>query len=193
MSREAPPPLPVLPLTDDARIRGYVHPVRMTILRMLAQKPRTVTSVAREMGVHPANITHHFRRLCALGLARLVESRDTGRNLEKYYRAAARSFVVRPRARGALGKQALALAILRDNLSLAVDRRRDEPGEVLALLGTARIVRGDFARFARRLQALLREFRRADSEGGTSYGLNLSLYPDGAGTAPRTAGSVRIE
>jgi predicted ArsR family transcriptional regulator len=166
----------------------------MAILGMLQGPPRTVTSVAREMRVHPANVTHHFRRLRALGLIHLVETRDTGRNLEKYYAAAARSFVVRPRARSPQSKQALALSILRDNLSAAVGRLPSgETREVLALLATARIARRDVARFVRRLQGLVAEFRRRDSKAGAPYSLNLSLYPEPAQALPSKRVSVRIE
>ena len=194
MTRAAPDLPPLQVLADDARIRGYVHPVRMAILGMLAAAPRTVTSVAREMGVHPANITHHFRRLQRLGLIRLVETRDTGRNLEKYYRAAARSFVVRPKSRSPRSRQALALSILRDNLSAAVDRiPSDETRKVLALLATTRLARRDFGRFERRLRGLVREFQRADADAGASYSLNLSLYPDQGAEALPKRSSVRIE
>ena len=180
MGRPRPPQL--LVLTDDARIKGYVHPVRMALLQMLAAEKRTVTSVAREMRVHPANLTHHFKRLARLGLIRLVETRDTGRNLEKYYASAARSFVVRPRARSPRSRQALALSILRDNLSAAIDRIRPAE-EAFALLASARLRKRDLGRFARRLQALVVEFQRADAAEGRSYSVNLSLYPDDANTA----------
>ncbi len=189
-----PPLRPLLPLTDDARIRGYVHPVRMAILQMLAAEKRTVTSVAREMRVHPANITHHFKLLKRLGLIRLVEARDTGRNLEKYYASVARNFVVRPKARTTKGKRALALSILRDNLSAAVDQI--PPGDtedVLALLATARLGKRDIARFTRRLRALVGEFQRADSSAGAPYSLNLSLYPDRARVALPEKAFVKIE
>ncbi len=169
-------------LSDAPRIRGYLHPARMAILQMLSAQRRTITSVAREMKVHPANLTHHFKRLQRLGLIRLVETRDTGRNLEKYYASVARNFVVRPKTRSATGKQALALSILRDNLSAAIDRSR--PGtravDTLALLASARLREKDLGRFAKRLRTLIAEFQRANSADGRSYSLSMSLYPDEA-------------
>ena len=179
-------------LADDARIRGYVHPVRMAILGMLAAEKRTVTGVARQLRVHPANITHHFKRLERLGLIRLVEKRDTGRNLEKYYASVARTFVVRSRARSARSKQALALSILRDNLSAAIDGIRPGAEGVLALLASARLRERDLGRFSKRLLALIAEFRRADSASGRSYSLNTSLYPDDANALRPESARVEI-
>lgn len=189
-----PGPPPLMILTDEDRIRGYVHPVRMAILGMLATERRTITSVARELSVHPANITHHFRLLQRLGLIRLVETRDTGRNAEKYYLAAARAFVVRPKGQSAAGRQALALSILRDNLSAAIDRCRPggRRGETLALLASARLKDADMRRFAKRLQGLVREFQGAESDEGTSFSLNVSLYPDDGNTSRRSKGRRRV-
>lgn len=181
-------------LADDQRIKGYVHPVRMAILRMLSAERRTVTSVAREMRVHPANITHHFKLLEGLGLIRLVETRDTGRNLEKYYASAARSYVVRPKGRSTVSKQALALSILRDNLSVAIERcpARGRNGQTLALLASARLRERDLEQVAKRLRALVDEFRAADGDGGASYTLNVGLYPDDANVPRPKAQGIEI-
>jgi len=53
----------ILVLTDNKQIKAYVHPTRINILTMLAAKKMTVSSVAKKLKVHPANITHHFRLL----------------------------------------------------------------------------------------------------------------------------------
>jgi DNA-binding transcriptional ArsR family regulator len=179
-SRRRATPRQLRVLSDPARIKGYLHPVRMAVLEMLGGERRTLTSVAREMRVHPANIAHHFRLLQRLGLIRLVETRDTGRNLEKYYAAVARNFVVRPKATRATSKRALALSILRDNLSAAIERITRRSDEALALLASARLGPRDLGRFAKRLQALVAEFQRAEATKGRSYSLNVSLYPDDA-------------
>ena len=84
-------PKKLLVLQKPVEIKAYVHPTRMNILRMIAIRKRTVSSVARDLGVHPANITHHFKLLEKTKLIQLVERRDIGKNIEKYYRAAARS------------------------------------------------------------------------------------------------------
>ena len=113
-------PRKLLVLKENSQIKAYVHPTRIAILRMLAAKKRTVSNVAREIGVHPANITHHFKLLEKVGLIRLVERRDIGKNIEKYYRAIAHNFVVNVDRQTKSNKQALELSILRNDLSTAI-------------------------------------------------------------------------
>jgi DNA-binding transcriptional ArsR family regulator len=179
-------PAPSLALTGDAQIRAYVHPTRMTILALLAEEKQSVSGVARRLGVHPANLTHHFKLLEKTGLIQLVEKRDTGKNLEKYYRAVAYYFSVVPGSAMA-GKRALVLAILRDNLTAALQSLKNEPleQEVLGLLKTVRVKPDDLLRFSEKLFILADEFTALDSESGTlCYSLNMSLYPTHAGDLP---------
>jgi DNA-binding transcriptional ArsR family regulator len=172
-------PRPSLVLTDPDRIRACVHPVRLSLLRLLAPEARTATSVARELGVHPANLTHHLKRL--------VETRDTGRNLEKYYRAAARRFVVRPPSRRKASRTALALSVLRENLDAALEG--NGPEEALVLLRTARLRPSDWKRFAVRLRGLVESFGRADAPSGRACTLGLGMYTE---AAPRVSPGARV-
>jgi DNA-binding transcriptional ArsR family regulator len=55
-------------LTANEQIRAYVHPTRMTILALLAQEKQSISGVARQIAVHPANLTHHFKLLEKAGL-----------------------------------------------------------------------------------------------------------------------------
>ena len=182
-------PRPSLVLSDPERIRAYLHPVRVSLLRLLSA-PRTATSVARELGVHPANLTHHFKRLLAAGLIRLVETRDTGRNLEKYYLAAARRFVVRPPSRRKASRPALALSVLRENLDVALEG--DGPEEAIALLRAARVRPADWKRFAARLRSLVDEFGRADDASGRAVTLAVALYTEPARDLPPSRTRVVI-
>jgi DNA-binding transcriptional ArsR family regulator len=166
-------------LASSAQIKGYVHPTRMLLLEMLAKEKRTISSIARELGVHPANITHHFKLLERSGLILLVEKRDTGKNLEKYYRATAYTFAVKPGGEDAVHKKALALSILKNDLAVAVNSVRDtDDKQVSALLGTARINAGDVGRFIVKLEKLIKEFKAHDAKTGVAYNINLSLYPN---------------
>ena len=140
--------------------------------------------MAKELNVHPANLTHHFKLLEKVGLIRLVEKRDNGKNLEKYYRAIAYNFEVKE-IDGAMNKKALALSILKNNLSVGIDtiKKNDAP-EVLALLSTARISPNDLSDFIEKINALLIEFKKRDSKDGLAYNLNLSLYPNDSDCKP---------
>lgn len=172
-------PKKVLVLTGDSQIKAYVHPTRIAILRMLAAKKRTVSSVAKELGVHPANITHHFKLLEKIGLVKLVEKRDIGKNIEKYYRSIARNFVVSVDESGKSNKQALELSILRNDLSTAISTvKRKDKHEVIAVIKIARIQPGDVKLLQKKIMKLIREFSRYDSAKGSAYTLNISAYPN---------------
>jgi DNA-binding transcriptional ArsR family regulator len=173
-------PKPSLALIDPKQIRAYVHPTRMKILDLLIEEKLSVSAIARRLGVHPANITHHFKILESAGLIRLVEKRDTGKNLEKLYRATACSFVVEPAGGDELNKQAVVLSILRDNLISAfsaIRRRTDNPA-VLGLLMGVRIRPEKLASFEKRLRSLVSEFDDQRTSDGKSYTVNISAYPN---------------
>jgi DNA-binding transcriptional ArsR family regulator len=179
MNRDREEPRETMLLDSPSAIKAYVHPVRMTIVSLLAETKRTESDVARLLGVHPANLTRHFRSLEKAGLIRLVEKRDTGRNLEKYYRAAAHTFEVESNSRNPAGRAALALGILRNNLSAAMRIATDDKADaVLALLATARISASKIAQFQKKLGRLIEEFQASDSNGEKAFSLAAALYPE---------------
>ena len=188
-------PAPMMTLADDTRIRAFVHPTRMTILELLGSEKRSVSGVARFLGVHPAKITHHFKLLEKTGLIQLVEKRDTGRNLEKYYRAVAYHFLVGPAGEPLADKRALALSILRDNLTAAIRTlpRPDDERAVLGLLSTLRLTPADFAELQVRLETLLGEFSARQPDAGALYSLNVSCYPSETDQPPTQAVVLRAD
>jgi DNA-binding transcriptional ArsR family regulator len=179
MTKKDLAPKQLVELKGDRRIKAYVHPTRIAILRMLATKKRTVSSVAKELRVHPANITHHFKLLERVGLIRLVEKRDIGKNIEKYYRSVARNFVVNADRTGRSSKQALELAILRNHLSTAISTvKTDDEHKVVAVIRIARITPRDVKVLQSKIMKLIQEFAQFDSAKGKAYTLNISAYPN---------------
>ena len=78
------------------QLRSVADPLRIRIYEALAVNPRTATQVGEELD-EPAPKTHyHVRELERVGLVRLVETRERGGILEKYYRAVARGLRVPP-------------------------------------------------------------------------------------------------
>ncbi len=78
------------------QLRSVADPLRIRIIEALARKPMTATQVGEELD-EPAPKTHyHVRELERVGLVRLVETRERGGILEKYYRAVARGLRVPP-------------------------------------------------------------------------------------------------
>lgn len=101
-------------LTTDQARKAFLHPLRSKVLGMLTSQPMTITQVAKELEVHPANLTHHFRKLQEAGLIKIHEERDIGRVVERYYIAKARTFEIHQETRGANSK---VLSFLKNDLS----------------------------------------------------------------------------
>jgi len=76
------------------QLRAIADPLRVRIVDALSQRALTATGLGEALGL-PANKAHyHVRELEKVGLARLVETREKGGILEKYYRAVARTLDV---------------------------------------------------------------------------------------------------
>jgi DNA-binding transcriptional ArsR family regulator len=183
-------PQPDLVIRSEEQIRAYVHPTRMVILDLLAKEKMTVTGIARQLDTHPANITHHIKQLEKASLIVLVEKRETGKNLEKYYRAVAFHFTVSSGEVEGSNKGVLALSILRDNLNTAIrnlktgSSKEGEPPFVYGLLHAIHLSQTDLEAFATKLGALIDEFDQASSPEGQLFNLNISLYPGETTASP---------
>jgi DNA-binding transcriptional ArsR family regulator len=182
--RQAGHPVPVLKLSTAEQVRAYAHPVRMSILSLLADEPLTLSQTAGRLDVHPANLSRHFRLLERAGLITLVEKRETGRNLEKYYRAAALSYAPDTEGLGPAGRRAAALGTLRDELSAAMRwvPAAAPDADLIVLMSAARVAPADRARFYERLKALEREFVSSGKPDGDSYCIGLALFPTAVGS-----------
>ncbi len=169
----------LMQLVSKQQASAYLHPVRLRILRMLAEERMTNSQVAEKLGVHPANLTHHFRKLKDAGLIKLVEKRDTGRVLEKYYRAVARSFEVRQENAPleGLGAARRALELVKNDLQTALARIDPESREVQCHLVKVGIAPAKLKAFRRKLDKLVQEFRAHENDGDEEFTLNVSLYP----------------
>lgn len=168
-------------LSTEEEVEAYLHRTRMQMLAAMAGEAATITQIAERMGVHPANLTRHMRILVEAGLATLVEKRDTGRNLEKYYRAAARSFDVAPGSGALRAPHKTALSFLRSEVSAAIAQLPDEdPGAVRVLMANVRVPGDQAAAFAQEIEALVARFRAAGAEDGQNYTLAAALFPSAA-------------
>lgn len=180
-------------LSGVEELRAYAHPTRMAILAILAGRALTLSHIAQRMGVHPANLSRHLKILERAALIVLTEKRDTGRNIEKYYKAAAAIFTPDFEGLGPADKRKMALGILRDELGAAI--ARVEAGELaesdmLILVSVARLHPKDLAAFRRKLAGLAKNFSACDTPDGTAYTLGLSLFQ--ATHDPEAAGEIRI-
>lgn len=179
-------------LSTEAEISAYLHRSRLAILDVLRDGPATATQIAARLDVHPANLTRHVRVLEDAGLVVLVEKRDTGRNLEKYYAATADNFDVAPEADNLTAPHRIALNFARSELSAALARLPDEStGPIVALALAVRMTPADATAFAEELRKLSERFAAADQRDGEACHLVLALYPGDAGSTGQRR-SIRL-
>ena len=177
-ARTRPPRATHRTLTSAREVGAYLHRTRLSILGALGDGPATVSQVAARLGVHPANLTRHVRILERAGLITLVEKRDTGRNLEKYYQASAHSFDVAPDQEALTAPHKIALAMARSELSAAMARLPDRsPGAVQVFSVGARLTPRRLRAFLAALARLAARFEGANRDTGEVYRLTLALFP----------------
>lgn len=68
-----------------AQIRVLSDPSRLRILAMLFQREMSISGLARSLGLTPATVHHHVRRLLAAGLIKPTRREIRGNLVEKYY------------------------------------------------------------------------------------------------------------
>ncbi len=73
------------------QVRAIADHLRLRIIERLALQAMTVTQLAGVLGEVPAKLHYHVRELEKVGLLKLVETREKGGILEKYYRSVAKN------------------------------------------------------------------------------------------------------
>lgn len=172
-------PASIYRVSSDSEVKAYLHPTRLKLLSLLTKKEMTISEVAREFKVHPANLTHHFNILEKTGLIRLVQEKSNGRNIEKFYRACALCFDVHPPKGEVQDANRTVLSFLREDLTIAIEQLKGDDSEsAIGLLENIEISPEKFRKFAKKLKSLIKEYQKKDRVPGINYSLNLSLYPN---------------
>jgi DNA-binding transcriptional ArsR family regulator len=76
------------------QVRVMAHPLRLRMLGLFGEKPRTTKQVAESLGEKPTRLYHHVDAMVRVGLIELVSTKQNRGATEKYYRAVARRFEV---------------------------------------------------------------------------------------------------
>ena len=76
------------------QLRAIADILRVHIIDLLQDQPMTVTQLGDSLGMAPAKVHYHVRELEKVGLLRLVETREKGGILEKYYQPIAKDISV---------------------------------------------------------------------------------------------------
>src|SRR5262245_63367109 len=96
-----------------ADLRALAHPLRLRMMELFAESPKTTKQVAEMLGQPPTRLYHHVAALERAGLLVLRETRQIRGATEKWYEAAARQMAMKrataPGGRRALGATALSI------------------------------------------------------------------------------------
>src|SRR4051812_23594006 len=74
-----------------AGLRALAHPLRLRILELFAEAPRTTKQVAELLDQPPTRLYHHVAALERAGILRLKETRKNRGTVEKWYESVART------------------------------------------------------------------------------------------------------
>jgi DNA-binding transcriptional ArsR family regulator len=75
------------------RIKAMNHPVRASVLAILAERTSSPAEMARELDEDLSNVSYHTKQLVELECAELVSTRPVRGALEHFYRATERSLI----------------------------------------------------------------------------------------------------
>ncbi|WP_067729835.1 ArsR/SmtB family transcription factor [Oceanobacillus damuensis] len=75
---------------EQSKLLG--NALRIKIISLLLNKPRTAKQVSDQLGNSPGNVHYHIKKLYEGGLIELVETKEVGGIIEKYYKAKSKWF-----------------------------------------------------------------------------------------------------
>ena len=192
--------------SNVADLRALAHPLRLRMLELFAETPRTTKQVAALLGQPPTRLYHHVAALERAGLLVLKETRPNRGVVEKWYEAVARQMAApragaRPGRAGAGVRRALVMTLLeqaRQEMMFATSRPGAEAPLLVRLVVAAPPRTMPAVR--ERLLAMVKEIQQefacddADAEAATEYerwALTIAFAPVASIAQPAAAGKGR--
>ena len=178
-------------LAGMEQVRALSHPLRLRLLELFAECPRTTKQAAEVLGEAPTRLYHHVAALERAGLVRLRETRQNRGTTEKYFEASAQRFLAGTETASLLGKDAPTQAAVGFVL---FDQAREElvhalgadppPGVLMAVRGILRLSKSQAKRLQKELLALLKRASEVAGESSPAsrakrqrYTLTIALLP----------------
>ena len=128
-----------------ADLRALAHPLRLRIMELFAEGPKTTKRVAELLGEPPTRLDHPVAALERSGFLKLKETRKNRGTVEKWYESISRTMgsgteAARKRGTTAADRRAVAMTVLeqgRHEVVNAMARRGEEPPLVARLVMSA--------------------------------------------------------
>jgi DNA-binding transcriptional ArsR family regulator len=171
-------PAPLMILETPEQIKAFTDPLRLRVLRILRERPATNQQIADELGEPHAKVLYHIRFLLEAGLIKLIDTHIKGGNVEKYYRAVARIFDLRPAQQDTETDIALINSMvdtLRADLIASVVATPDFPAQMR--FARSNLTPDRQAEFDSRLAALIAEYwPPGDVPEGAEAPMQLAVF-----------------
>src|SRR5579872_121148 len=184
------------------QLRAIADALRIRIIELLSRQPMTVTQLGERLGIAPAKVHYHVRELERVGLLRLVETREKGGVLEKYFRTVARDYrVPSSLLRTAPPDEVLAvvtnmLNVMTSGLLRAVESQLRDPetrDDAHIAIGddTVYMTDGEVREVMRQIGELLKPYEEPrGGEGERQHSVAYFAYPiDDTGATDESAGA----
>jgi len=168
----------VLVVRQPDQLKALADELRGKIGVLLRERARSITELAEKLGLPKGTVGHHVKVLEKAGLVKVVRTRKVRALTERYYGRTARLFLYE----SADGSQAEDIKnIVAAGLRIAAEEilplNYEDPGAIgCSGVLRVRLSPDDAARFNRRLDRLMTEFRLAEDPNGVPYGLALAMY-----------------
>jgi DNA-binding transcriptional ArsR family regulator len=168
----------VLVVREPEQLKALADDLRSRIVVLLREHARSTTELAEKLGLPKSTVGHHVKVLEKAGLIRVVRTRKVRALTERYYGRTARLFLYESQdgtnAEDVRNIVAASLRIAAEEI-LPLDFS-DEDSQSCSGALRIRLNRDDAARFNRRLDRLMNEFRAAEDPTGEPYGLAIAMY-----------------
>lgn len=168
------------------QVRALAHPLRLRLLELFAQQPRTAKQAAEVLGEPPTRLYHHVAALERAGLIRLKETRQNRGTTEKYYEAS--------KSLGPYGKEAVGDKTARRDLAsmgfVVFDQARNElvkalasddaPDNLIAIRGVFRLTQKEARELGKELVGILKSLRTREKPSRAKkrrYAVTIALVP----------------
>jgi DNA-binding transcriptional ArsR family regulator len=182
-------------ISDLETIHIVSDPLRLQILEILKETPKTVKMVAKELGINQVKLYYHFKLLEEHGLLRITEERMVSHLIEKVYQTRARSIRI---ATDLLTSEKSVSESSETLLAYVFDKARaklkkglqegwisNDPASppqrrFTALRGSMRLAPEQATAFFARLESLSEDFFALQSSppsGGDWYDCVVAMYP----------------
>jgi len=177
-SPQTPPTTEDIPdlftITDLETLKAVSTPFRQNLMKLMAEKPRTVKEMARELDMPPSRLYYHVNQLEKYGIIRVVKTQLVSGILEKHYQISARNFRVARSllAPGSKDEAAAMAAVIQGTFEAAEEEMQrglrtgvidmtkavPEPGATFIGHALAHLTPEQYADFLQRLSDLFVEF-----------------------------------